>query len=59
MTNEFKYGQTWNIWPSPLSLSLYSNFKCFWKKSVSWDKKEKHLIQLICDYGFTRKVINE
>ena len=22
--NEFKYGQTWKIWPSPLSLSLYS-----------------------------------
>ena len=25
--NEFKYGQTWKIWPSPLSLSLYSSFK--------------------------------
>ena len=24
---EFKYGHTWNIWPSPLSLSLYSTFK--------------------------------
>ena len=27
MINEFKYGQTWKIWPSPLSLSLYSTFK--------------------------------
>ena len=27
MINEFKYGQTWKIWPSPLSLSLYSIFK--------------------------------
>ena len=27
MINEFKYGQTWQIWPSPLSLSLYSTFK--------------------------------
>ena len=27
MINEFKYGQTWNIWPSPLSLSLYSTFE--------------------------------
>ena len=26
MINEFKYGQTWKIWPSPLSLSLYSTF---------------------------------
>ena len=25
--NEFKYGQTWKIWPFPLSLSLYSTFK--------------------------------
>ena len=25
--NEFKYGQTWKIWQSPLSLSLYSTFK--------------------------------
>ena len=24
--NEFKYGQTWKIWPSPLSLSLCSTF---------------------------------
>ena len=27
MINEFKYRQTWKIWPSPLSLSLYSTFK--------------------------------
>ena len=27
MINEFKYSQTWKIWPSPLSLSLYSTFK--------------------------------
>ena len=27
MINEFKYGQTWKIWPSPLSLSLYNPFK--------------------------------
>ena len=24
--NKFKYDQTWNIWPSPLSLSLYNPF---------------------------------
>ena len=27
MINEFKYGQNWKIWPSPLNLSLYSTFK--------------------------------
>ena len=27
MINEFKYGQTWKIWPSPLSLSLYNLYK--------------------------------
>ena len=26
MVNEFKYWQTWKIWPSPLSLSLYNPF---------------------------------
>ena len=26
MINEFKYGQTWKIWPFPLSVSLYSTF---------------------------------
>ena len=29
--NEFKYGQTWKNWPSPLSLSLYGTFKHFFK----------------------------
>ena len=29
MINEFKYGQTWKIWQSPLSLSLYSTFDYF------------------------------
>ena len=27
---EFRYGQTWKIGPSPLSLSLYSTFKLGW-----------------------------
>ena len=27
MINEFKYGQTWEIWPSPLILSFCSTFK--------------------------------
>ena len=27
MINEFRYGQTWKIWPSAPSLSLYSTFK--------------------------------
>ena len=30
MINGLKYGQTCKIWPSPLSLSLYSTFKSFW-----------------------------
>ena len=29
MINEFKYGQIWKVWPSPLSLWLYSTFKTF------------------------------
>ena len=27
MIDKFKYGQTWKIWSSPLSLSLCSTFK--------------------------------
>ena len=27
MINEFKHDQTWKIWPSSLSFSLYSTFK--------------------------------
>ena len=27
MINEFRYGQIWKIWSSPLSLSLYNTFK--------------------------------
>ena len=29
MINKFKFGQTWKIWPSPLSLSLYCTFNKF------------------------------
>ena len=53
---EFKYGQTWKIWPSPLSLSLYSTFKPF-----SWVKygqsiyrmlsQMTELVSLPCSYG--------
>ena len=36
MINEFKYDQTWKIWPSPLSLSLYSTFNAFSLALRSW-----------------------
>ena len=32
MINEFKYGETWKIWPSPLSFSHYSTFKA----KITW-----------------------
>ena len=35
MINELKYGQTWKIWPSPLSLSLYSTFKASGMSKIS------------------------
>ena len=40
MINEFKYGQTWKIWPSPLSLSLYSTFTMLTEEfdKITWDK---------------------
>ena len=42
MINEFKHGQTCKIWPFPLSLSLYSTFKCVYyngnvyEKDIGW-----------------------
>ena len=50
MINEFKYGQTWKIWPSPLSLSLYSTFKEFYppitenllKKALTFAEAHTH-----------------
>ena len=39
MINEFKYGQTWKVWPSPLSLSLYNTFNGPGiSKEFSWQK---------------------
>ena len=35
MINEFKYGRTWKIWPSPLSLSLNSTFNTYSKTFFS------------------------
>ena len=36
MINKFRYGQTWKIWPSPFSLSLYSTFNCDRKYFCLW-----------------------
>ena len=44
LISEFKYGQPWIIWPSPLSLSLYSIFKeqnaenTDWSIIIFWDQ---------------------
>ena len=35
MISEFKYGQTWKIWPSPLSLSIYSTIKYSFYSHIS------------------------
>ena len=39
MINEYKYGQTWKISPSPLSFSLYSTFQYF-LQMVSFNSSE-------------------
>ena len=38
MINKFKYVQTWKIWPSPLSLSLYNPFKYLHLESPPWSQ---------------------
>ena len=52
MINEFKYGQTWKIWPSPLSLSLYSTFKA----SDPLKPCNESNTYLYCDYYLITKV---
>ena len=45
MINGFKYGQSWRIWPSPLSLSLYSTLKNIYtiKKVLFLKTRAKYL----------------
>ena len=43
MINEFKYGQAWKIWPSPLTLSLYNPFKYVKTFSVYKLKRKKNI----------------
>ena len=45
MINEFKYGQTWKIWPSTISLSLYSTFKAFKKQII--ERKFQNMLKEI------------
>ena len=52
MINEFKYGQTWKIRPSPLSLSLYSTFKA----SDPLKPCNESNTYLYCDYYLITKV---
>ena len=47
MINEFKYGQTWETWPSPLILSLYSTFKDWVSHTGVWNQLHKTLISFI------------
>ena len=45
---EFNYGQNWQIWPSPLSLSLYSTFKAFIAFSADWLKNLNAIVLVEC-----------
>ena len=53
--NEFIYGQTWKIWPTPLSLSLYSTFKAATKENLwTYQRKPEYSRKLVI---FIDKVI--
>ena len=39
MINEFKYGQTWKLWPSSLSSSPYSTFNINWLAKSFWHNR--------------------
>ena len=37
---------------------MVASSKHFGRKSVLWDKKDKHLTQLMCDWGCVKMVRN-
>ena len=49
MINELKYGETWKIWPSSLSLSLYSTFKNKMIFFHEMKKKYESLLKCLSD----------
>ena len=63
MINEFRYGQTWKIWLSPLSLSLYRTFKCktyLNSKVLRIDfKKEVIIKEQVCGMVLRTKLLRE
>ena len=64
MINEFKYGQTWKIWPSPLSLSLYNPFNRWVDQEniiyVKWNRiKNCAKTRMVIDRGKRSKTPSE
>ena len=66
--NEFKYGQTWKIWPSQLSLLLYSTFKqtishkfCLSSTNFTWSTLEYFVLDIsgvaCSDYLFKKSFV--
>ena len=57
MINEFKYGQTWKIWRSPLSLSLYSTFNYDFLRLMSKQSYNKHFTWVLYHKNFTEAIL--
>ena len=47
MINKFRYGQIWKIWPSPISLSLYSTFNPIGHSPQIWTLFLAELIKVL------------
>ena len=54
MISEFKYRQTWKMWPSPLSLSLYNTFKLIYLINLT----ERSLSNLYVFWRIMRNLSN-
>ena len=57
MINEFKYGQTWHIWRSLLSLSLYSTFNYDFLRLMSKQSYNKHFTWVLYHKNFTEAIL--
>ena len=55
MINEFKYGQTWKIWPSPFSVSLYSSFKV--KIFEIFECLGQNLLNSLCQFWNDKSIL--
>ena len=56
MINEFKYGQTWKIWPFQLSLSLYSTFTVWYLENKIDSSSDVEFTLMLYEEGVSQSL---